>query len=312
MSAPRPRAVRSYLLDLQDRICGRSQAEDGGAVSHRRVDAVRGRRRPHPHPRRGRRLRKGRRRLLPRARARSSRRPPPRTAPNSPAGRGRPWASRSSSTRATPTCRPCTCQRAVLHRGCGAGTGRDGRTPKIWWFGGGFDLTPYYGFEEDAVHWHRTARPPCAPTPDTVSAVQAVVRRLLLPQAPRRAARHWRPFLRRLQRTRRRRARSPCCAAWATPTCPPTSPSCAPQATPYGERERHVPALPARTLRRVQPRLGPRHDLRPAKRRPHRVDPDVAPAARRAGTTTGNPSPARRGAAVRHIPQAPRLGKHRE
>jgi coproporphyrinogen III oxidase len=32
-----------------------------------------------------------------------------------------------------------------------------------WWFGGGFDLTPYYGFEEDAVHWHRTARSACAP-----------------------------------------------------------------------------------------------------------------------------------------------------
>lgn len=30
--------------------------------------------------------------------------------------------------------------------------------PQVWWFGGGFDLTPYYGFEEDAVHWHRTAR----------------------------------------------------------------------------------------------------------------------------------------------------------
>ena len=28
----------------------------------------------------------------------------------------------------------------------------------VWWFGGGFDLTPYYGFEEDAVHWHTTAR----------------------------------------------------------------------------------------------------------------------------------------------------------
>jgi coproporphyrinogen III oxidase len=27
-----------------------------------------------------------------------------------------------------------------------------------WWFGGGFDLTPYYGFDEDAAHWHRTAR----------------------------------------------------------------------------------------------------------------------------------------------------------
>ena len=33
----------------------------------------------------------------------------------------------------------------------------------VWWFGGGFDLTPYYGFEEDAVHWHRTARAACAP-----------------------------------------------------------------------------------------------------------------------------------------------------
>ena len=37
-----------------------------------------------------------------------------------------------------------------------------------WWFGGGFDLTPYYGFEEDAVHWHRTARAACAPAgPET-------------------------------------------------------------------------------------------------------------------------------------------------
>ena len=27
-----------------------------------------------------------------------------------------------------------------------------------WWFGGGFDLTPYYPFEEDVVHWHQTAR----------------------------------------------------------------------------------------------------------------------------------------------------------
>jgi coproporphyrinogen III oxidase len=32
-----------------------------------------------------------------------------------------------------------------------------------WWFGGGFDLTPYYGYEEDAVHWHATARAACEP-----------------------------------------------------------------------------------------------------------------------------------------------------
>lgn len=33
----------------------------------------------------------------------------------------------------------------------------------VWWFGGGFDLTPYYGFEEDARHWHATAREACLP-----------------------------------------------------------------------------------------------------------------------------------------------------
>lgn len=35
--------------------------------------------------------------------------------------------------------------------------------PPIWWFGGGFDLTPYYGFEDDCRHWHQTARDALAP-----------------------------------------------------------------------------------------------------------------------------------------------------
>lgn len=33
----------------------------------------------------------------------------------------------------------------------------------VWWFGGGFDLTPYYGFTEDCIHWHETSRAACAP-----------------------------------------------------------------------------------------------------------------------------------------------------
>jgi len=37
-----------------------------------------------------------------------------------------------------------------------------GKNP-IWWFGGGFDLTPYYGFDEDAVHWLETAKKACIP-----------------------------------------------------------------------------------------------------------------------------------------------------
>jgi coproporphyrinogen III oxidase len=36
-----------------------------------------------------------------------------------------------------------------------ASVGADAAQP-IWWFGGGMDLTPYYGFEDDAVHFHRS------------------------------------------------------------------------------------------------------------------------------------------------------------
>jgi coproporphyrinogen III oxidase len=33
----------------------------------------------------------------------------------------------------------------------------------VWWFGGGYDLTPYYGFEEDCRHWHQIAKDACEP-----------------------------------------------------------------------------------------------------------------------------------------------------
>lgn len=39
---------------------------------------------------------------------------------------------------------------------------KEGEDP-VWWFGGGFDLTPYYGFEEDCVHWHQEAKAACVP-----------------------------------------------------------------------------------------------------------------------------------------------------
>ncbi len=38
----------------------------------------------------------------------------------------------------------------------------------VWWFGGGFDLTPYYGYEEDCKHWHQIAKNACAPYGDDV------------------------------------------------------------------------------------------------------------------------------------------------
>jgi len=39
---------------------------------------------------------------------------------------------------------------------------KDGADP-VWWFGGGYDLTPYYGFDEDCEHWHKLAKQACDP-----------------------------------------------------------------------------------------------------------------------------------------------------
>lgn len=44
---------------------------------------------------------------------------------------------------------------------------KDGADP-VWWFGGGYDLTPYYGNEEDCKHWHKTAQAACEPFGDDV------------------------------------------------------------------------------------------------------------------------------------------------
>lgn len=40
--------------------------------------------------------------------------------------------------------------------------------PPVWWFGGGFDLTPYYPFREDVIHWHHIAKQACQPFGEAV------------------------------------------------------------------------------------------------------------------------------------------------
>jgi len=44
---------------------------------------------------------------------------------------------------------------------------KEGEDP-VWWFGGGYDLTPYYGFDEDCKAWHQTAKTACEPFGDDV------------------------------------------------------------------------------------------------------------------------------------------------
>jgi coproporphyrinogen III oxidase len=46
---------------------------------------------------------------------------------------------------------------------------KEGEEP-VWWFGGGFDLTPFYPFDEDVKHWHQTAADLCRPFGDLVYA----------------------------------------------------------------------------------------------------------------------------------------------
>ncbi|MBZ9538953.1 oxygen-dependent coproporphyrinogen oxidase [Modicisalibacter tunisiensis] len=46
---------------------------------------------------------------------------------------------------------------------------KTGEAP-VWWFGGGYDLTPFYPVHEDVLHWHRVARDACAPFGDDVYA----------------------------------------------------------------------------------------------------------------------------------------------
>jgi coproporphyrinogen III oxidase len=44
---------------------------------------------------------------------------------------------------------------------------KEGEEP-VWWFGGGFDLTPFYPFKEDVMHWHQTAKDICQPFGDEI------------------------------------------------------------------------------------------------------------------------------------------------
>ena len=145
-------AVRRYLLCLQDRICAELAAEDGGAEGFRTDEWER--------PEGG----GGRTRLLAESavlekagvafsHVRGSTLPPSATA-HRPELAGKPWEALGVSLVIHPR-NPYVPTSHANVRCFVAGAGGDA---PIWWFGGGFDLTPYYGFEEDAVHWHRTAR----------------------------------------------------------------------------------------------------------------------------------------------------------
>ncbi len=164
-SAPNVTAVRAYLLDLQDRICAGLEAEDGSGKFREdnwtRAEGGGGRTRIMAE---GGVFEKA---GVAFSHVRGLTLPPSATA-HRPALAGRPWEALGVSLVIHPR-NPCVpTSHANVRFFCAAGSDgisnlKSAISDPIWWFGGGFDLTPYYGFEEDARHWHQTARAAVAP-----------------------------------------------------------------------------------------------------------------------------------------------------
>ncbi|HVS52702.1 MAG TPA: oxygen-dependent coproporphyrinogen oxidase [Opitutaceae bacterium] len=167
-ASPDVAAVRSYLLALQDAICAALEREDGAAKF--RTDEWQ-----RPGDAGG-----GRTRILADgavfekagiafSHVRGGQLPPSATA-HRPELAGKPWEALGVSLVIHPRNPYVPTSHANVRffiAGLDGSSKIENPKSKIenptWWFGGGFDLTPYYGFEEDCVHWHRTARDALAP-----------------------------------------------------------------------------------------------------------------------------------------------------
>jgi coproporphyrinogen III oxidase len=149
-------AVKTYLLDLQESICTALANEDGSAQfredSWTRAEGGGGRTRiltegavfekagvafSHVH---GNQL-------------------PPSASAHRPELAGRSWEAIGVSI----VIHPRNPHVPTSHANLRFFVAHDKNAASIWWFGGGFDLTPYYGSVTDAVHWHRTARDAVTP-----------------------------------------------------------------------------------------------------------------------------------------------------
>ncbi len=148
-------AVSSYLLALQDDICGALTREDGGAGFQEDRWS-----RPEGGGGRSRVLTNGA--VFEKAGVGfshvSGKSLPPSATATRPELAGKPFHAMGVSLVIHPR-NPYVPTSHANVRFFIAGEGDQA----VWWFGGGFDLTPYYGFEEDAVHWHRTAKAACDP-----------------------------------------------------------------------------------------------------------------------------------------------------
>ncbi len=158
-TAPDVAAVKAYLLDLQDRICRALEAEDGTARfaedNWPRAEGGGGRSRVLAEGAVFEKAGVGFSHVF------GTQLPPSATA-HRPELIGKPWQALGVSLVIHPRNPYIPTSHANVRFFI---ADPDGENP-IWWMGGGFDLTPYYGFEEDCAHWHRVARDAVAPFGD--------------------------------------------------------------------------------------------------------------------------------------------------
>src|SRR5690606_32090799 len=150
MSEVDKHAVRDYLLDLQDRICAALSAEDGAGQfvedQWQREGGGGGRSRVLAE---GALIEKGGVNF---SHVYGSQMPPSATA-HRPELAGRGFEAMGVSLVIHPHNPYVPTSHANVRFFIAE---REGQEP-VWWFGGGYDLTPYYAREEDCRHWHRTA-----------------------------------------------------------------------------------------------------------------------------------------------------------
>jgi coproporphyrinogen III oxidase len=153
-------AVRHYLLDLQDRICDALAGEDGQVFSEDSWD------RPGGGGGRSRVLEEGN--VFEKAGVNFSHVHGDGLPPSATAQRPELAGRRFQAMGVSLVIHPRNPNVPTSHANVRFFIAEKPDADPVWWFGGGFDLTPYYGEREDARHWHATAREACAPFGDDV------------------------------------------------------------------------------------------------------------------------------------------------
>ncbi len=156
MSSPDSDAVYQYLTDLQDRICNELGARDASADFHE--DSWK---RPAGGGGRSRVIADGD--LFEKGGVNFSHvmgdELPPSASASRPELAGASWEAMGVSL----VMHPRNPYVPTSHANVRFFVAHPPERESVWWFGGGFDLTPYYGFVEDCRHWHRVARDACSP-----------------------------------------------------------------------------------------------------------------------------------------------------